>query len=359
MGTITFNADDLAATRTSLGLGTAATASTGTTNGTVPVIGSDGKLPSSVTNDTSSDLRLLALQVASDRIGLEDGIADPFSDETDIDTSTSTNEVHDSTTNSYSGKVNSTVAQGTGTAIGNTTEGGGLAAAFDGNTSQAYGASASRSSNSSFIGKDFGSGVTKTITSVQIFSSSSHNIQGSASTAVAATFTLQGSTDNFSSSTVDLGTGSLSLGAGDNGTLAATTLSPFRYVRVKIDTATGNLGVGEVIFTEQTINNMTLVSNAFTADSAPSSSVIGLQVVENEAITMNTDVTLEISRNDGSNFTAAPVTLKTNLAQSGTKYYESAAIDISGQPSGTAMRYRVKGLNNKNVEVHGVAFKWS
>ena len=48
MGTITINPDDLAATRTNLGLGTASTLNTGTANGNVPVVGSDGKLSASI-----------------------------------------------------------------------------------------------------------------------------------------------------------------------------------------------------------------------------------------------------------------------------------------------------------------------
>ena len=48
MGTWTINPDDLAATRTGLGLGTAAAANTGTSNGNVPVVGSDGKLPGAI-----------------------------------------------------------------------------------------------------------------------------------------------------------------------------------------------------------------------------------------------------------------------------------------------------------------------
>lgn len=48
MGTWTINPDDLAATRTGLGLGTAATVNTGTTNGNVPIVGSDGKLAGAV-----------------------------------------------------------------------------------------------------------------------------------------------------------------------------------------------------------------------------------------------------------------------------------------------------------------------
>ena len=48
MGTITINPDDLAATRSNLGLGTASVLNTGTGNGNVPVVGSGGLLPASV-----------------------------------------------------------------------------------------------------------------------------------------------------------------------------------------------------------------------------------------------------------------------------------------------------------------------
>lgn len=60
MGTITINPDDLAATRTNLGLGTASTLNTGTSNGNVPVIGSDGKLPSSLVPASGGTVDLVA-----------------------------------------------------------------------------------------------------------------------------------------------------------------------------------------------------------------------------------------------------------------------------------------------------------
>ena len=275
-------------------------------------------------------------------------------------TADSSNETFDSSSTAYINTASSTVSQSDGTAIGNATGNGGLAAAFDDNLSQAYSASAENGSNSTFIGKNWGSGVYKIITSIKVYASSSHNIQGSASTAVAATFTIQGSTDNFSSSTVDLGTGSLSLGAGDNATLAATdTSTAFQYHRVKIDTPTGNCAVAELIFTEQTVSNMTLVSNAFTAQSAPGSAIIGVQTVETDSITINTDLQAEVSRDNGSNFTQCTLALKSSLGATGTKYYESASTDISSQPSGTSVKYRIKTLNSKRIAVHGVALKWA
>ena len=55
--------------------------------------------------DSRSDLRLAFLMIAEnqgDRLNLLKGIADPFKDETDIDTSTSSNETYDATGDYYS-----------------------------------------------------------------------------------------------------------------------------------------------------------------------------------------------------------------------------------------------------------------
>jgi hypothetical protein len=38
--------------------------------------------------------------------------------------------------------------------------------------------------------------------------------------------------------------------------------------------------------------------------------------------------------------------------------YEGTA-DISGQPSDSDMKYRLKTLNNKDIDVTGTVFQWS
>ncbi|MDG1416116.1 MAG: hypothetical protein P8R39_12245 [Alphaproteobacteria bacterium] len=60
MGTWTINPDDLGATRTGLGLGTAATVNTGTTNGNVPLVGADGKLAGAVLPPSGGSIDLTA-----------------------------------------------------------------------------------------------------------------------------------------------------------------------------------------------------------------------------------------------------------------------------------------------------------
>ena len=319
---------------------------------------------SAAATDVSADVRFLALQVASDRIGLEDGISDPFTDQTDVEISLIT----------------------AGSNVGDMTAAGGLAAGFDGTTSQAHAASAkgANDTGTSFLGKDHGSGVAKTITKYELFAPSDSGFDGDSGGST-ITVSLRGSnstpsigggtqlhTDNFSDST----------GLTKTYTSGITTSTAYRYHWVEVATNTTNSGqkhgrLAELklyatglssnqefdstgtFYAPSSGTNMTLVSKSFTADAAPSNAIVGVQVVENESITINTDLTAEVSRNGGSNFTSCTLALKTTLGATSTKYYESASTDISSQPSGTSMVYRIKTLNTKDIEVHGVALKWS
>ena len=86
----------------------------------------------------------------------------------------------------------SLIAQNTGTAIGNMTEQGGLAAAFNGNKNQAYAqnAVADNGNGPGYIGKDWGNGNTKKISGVKIWGS---NETGYGGTGHATGFFLYGS----------------------------------------------------------------------------------------------------------------------------------------------------------------------
>ena len=132
-----------------------------------------------------------------------------------------------------------------------------------------------------------------------------------------------------------------------------------RYWRINI---TGWTGSGYTAFynirmyRQLTTANMTLVSNALTADSAPSNGFITVQADPVDSITINTDLKAEISRDGGSNWTT--VTLVAGATNSNFINYEGSA-DISGQPSGTSMKYRVTTLNTKEIRVSGVVLRWA
>ena len=332
--------------------------------------------------DVSVDVRFLALQVASDRIGLEDGIADPYSDETDIDNSASANETHVSATSHFIGQSTSTEApNGSGDWTGKTgsftltnddISGGADGAVFwsdqllTGDFSVSFTSAANpgfgmigvfaASEVGTFDSTDGGDGDLGDMTDsffILRSSSTSRAHCGSTDEAAASEFGSVVWKFERSGGTIKV----VRDGSVHHTYTTRTTTADMRL-------AFASIGGHSISF--QTISasipvaaNLTLQSNAFTADAAPATVVIGVQVVENEAITVNTDLTAEVSRNGGSNFTTCTLALKSTLGATSTKYYESASTDISGQPSGTSMKYRVKTLNDKDIEVHGVTVKWS
>lgn len=102
--------------------------------------------------------------------------------------------------------------------------------------------------------------------------------------------------------------------------------------------------------------NMTLVNNALTASSAPSTGFITVQAQPVDSITINTDLKAEISRDGGTTWTQ--VTLVAGATNSSFISY-AGSVDISSQPSGTSMKYRVTTLNTKIIRVSGVVLRWS
>lgn len=151
------------------------------------------------------------------------------------------NAIEDTVYYKFGGGVgNDLIPQGTGTALGNMTANGGLAAAFDGNNNQAATACATRLDTSpGYIGKDWGSGATKTVTMFKCYGSNNQGMdQGTGN----ITVTLQGSTDNFSASIVNLG--SVGPTADANSllmeVLSGLTETPYRYHRLKIETTGGS-----------------------------------------------------------------------------------------------------------------------
>ena len=105
--------------------------------------------------------------------------------------------------------------------------------------------------------------------------------------------------------------------------------------------------------------NLVLISNSFTASSAPSTARLLLQIKPVDAITINTDLIASVSRDGGTTWTPAILT-DTGISYSdGTKMFEDANVDISGQPSGVSMEYKIETLNSKNLSVRGTVFQWS
>ena len=342
---------------------------------------------------SSTDMRLAFLGIAEnagDRFNMEDGIADAYKDATDIDASTSTNETYDINGDFYSSPSSaittsaaSNWTDSNGTAVfssGSVTPAGDDAVksvdTFTGDFEMEYtvdGLSPGRatyigvypiSEDGTFNASSGSAGLTSMTNSVFL---SYSNVSGATVTA-----SHGGGTDSGGSNIFAVSSGGTSVvkltrvGSTYKVFLDGALEHTYTHTSSVEMRMAGGSGMtthhtrwDEFTWTEDaTVANMTLVSNAFTAKAVPATGRIHVQVKEIDSSTVNTDLTAEISRDGGTTWTSATLTLVDTLAD-GTKAYQNNSVDISGQPSGTSMKYRIKTLNTKEIQVHGTVLQWS
>jgi hypothetical protein len=111
-------------------------------------------------------------------------------------------------------------------------------------------------------------------------------------------------------------------------------------------------------------NNLTLVSNSTTAnDGAPTKGDIVMTYTNGAGTaTLNTDLKAYASR-DGTNWTAMTLVAQGNTGSASPHFIVAAHdVDISSQPSGTSMKYKIETLNqtaSKETRVQAVSLGWS
>jgi hypothetical protein len=101
----------------------------------------------------------------------------------------------------------------------------------------------------------------------------------------------------------------------------------------------------------------TIISGTFTSTSVPTSSRIVVFEENIDTPTLNTDIIASVSR-DGTNFTNATLADSGYVTGSSGQRILTGQADISGQPSGQSMRWKL-ALANNTVKIHGVALQWS
>jgi hypothetical protein len=137
------------------------------------------------------------------------------------------------------------------------------------------------------------------------------------------------------------------------------TATPYRYhwIHGSHLTGTGEVQFAEVQFYETlTPANSVIVSNTFTALSQPDTTFVTIWHEDVDACTPNTDFTVEVSRDAGTTWTAGTLALAATL---GAAEILTCSVDVSGQPAGTSMRWRVKFLNTLSQRLRGVGLQWS
>ena len=102
----------------------------------------------------------------------------------------------------------------------------------------------------------------------------------------------------------------------------------------------------------------TIVSTAFTSTSVPTNSRIVVFEEDVETPTLNTDIIASVSRDGGTTFTNATLSDSGYVTGSSGQRILTGQADISGQPSGQSMRWKL-ALANNTVKIHGVSLQWS
>lgn len=126
-----------------------------------------------------------------------------------------------------------------------------------------------------------------------------------------------------------------------------------------------NGNAGAVVVKYQLFNDMTLVSTASTADSVPTKGDLVMTISSGVGTTSigdgtNGDIRAFISRDGGTTYTQ--VTLTDQGTSGGHKVLAAHDVDISSQPSGTSMRYKITTHNQGSTletRIQAVSLGWS
>jgi len=217
---------------------------------------------------------------------------------------------------------------------------------------------------SEWLKYDLGSGITKTIQQIVIVARGGNSPKD---------FTFQGSNDNSNWTTLLTVSGwtydehwALSP-APEEGDYAGRQTWQFsnsiayRYYRINVTATTNNQGpqivrLDGMELLPSVISNMTLKSNVKVATIVPTSARVVLFEEDVDSVTVNTDLKAYVSRNNGTTYSQVTLEDEGNYI-TGARIL-SGVVDISAQPSGSNMKYKIETLNSKNLKLHGTSVSW-
>ena len=104
-------------------------------------------------------------------------------------------------------------------------------------------------------------------------------------------------------------------------------------------------------------SNMTLISNSITAAEEPNDMRIVLFEEDVDSITLNTDIIASVSRDGGTTWTV--VTLENEGSYDSSKRILAGVADVSLQPTGTSVVYKIVTANGKDLKLYGASLNWA
>jgi hypothetical protein len=291
-----------------------------------------------------------------------DGISDEFVNQTGVDLAASINETHDAAGKLYSPSLTYSLdvtAEAFAIKSSEDTSNGQLAVqAFDNLTADVTAdrwrnlvANDGAQAGTEYIGQDFGAANAQHIRRVVL-------TQGRAITTaeMIAAIDIQYSDDGAGWTTALAATG-LNTAVYGAETIDLPPTAAHRYWRLlaAVNNANGWI-VTEIEMMTATTPNMTLQSVAITALAQPDNVFAILRQEDVDAVTPNADLIFEAGRDGGTTWTAVPLA---EVMTDGAARIFTGSADISAQPVGTSMKWRVRTLNNKEQKIHAVGLEWS
>jgi hypothetical protein len=234
-------------------------------------------------------------------------------------------------------------------------------AAFDGTTSQGAvsGARHTVAVSSIFIGKDYGSGTEKRIHRGTIYPSNDFGFSGSGVSNLECQLRGHSSAPSTGTEGTQLGTtGTIADPTTGQTINSSDTTTYYRYVWFNCARVGGTddlWQVAEAQFYEPDLaNNMTLVTTTQTASSSSSFVRVLLEYDPIASPTLNTDLTVDVTCDGGSNWAAATLS-SAGTGQGGRLVAETAETSCT---AGTSIAARIKNLNNKNLQIYATTITW-
>ena len=285
------------------------------------------------------------------------GIADEYHDASGVNANGSVDETYDATGDFYSnagaGMSNAIPVMTSNTApSGVASQTGGSSAAYQffdnaytiGVLGSPYG----------FVKYDFGSGNGKVIKQYKIGARNDYP------TSAPRAWTFAGSNDDSTYTTLDTQSGQ-GFSGGQLKVYNISNTTNYRYYRTNLTQTNGhsNMTFNSIeMFADLPPVNMSILSNVFTATTQPTKARVVLLHQPVDSVTLNTDLVIAVSRDGGTTFTDA-VASSEGVYSTGINIISTASIDISGQPAGTSMVYKLTTANTKEQKVHGTWLQWS
>lgn len=239
----------------------------------------------------------------------------------------------------------------TGSTFGDMTANGGLAAAFDGSTSQDSSVCAFRTSvTSAYCGKAFAGA--RNIGRVDTYGSNNAGYIGG--TNASLTITIYGKSSAPANATDGTSIGSTTFTDGDAVQLKQITCdstTAYQYVWATITTgAPKGLYFAEIKYFDAP-PDMTLIPPASVSVATDPIYMDAFFLYKDDSTTavLGTDLTVELSRDGGTTYSTAA--LENMGAYDATYFLIKARGDVSAQPGGTSMSCRIKALNKKAQRV--------